>query len=70
MKQVKKINYDYNQLVLTDYNISSQTGDIDISGLFKDTSECTSVYFIVKNDGTVIPCSSRSEFIGNLNGLK
>lgn len=66
----EKINYDYNQLVLTDYNISSQTGDIDISGLFKDTSECTSVYFIVKNDGTVIPCSSRSEFIGKLNGLK
>lgn len=66
----EKISYDYNQLVLTDYNISSQTGDIDISGLFKDTSECTSVYFIVKNDGTVIPCSSRSEFIGNLNGLK
>lgn len=62
--------YNYNQLVLTDYNISSQTGDIDISGLFEDTSECTSVYFIVKNDGTVIPCSSRSEFIGNLNGLK
>lgn len=66
----EKINYDYNQLVLTGYNISSQTGDIDISGLFKDTSECTSVYFIVKNDGTVIPCSSRSEFIGKLNGLK
>lgn len=66
----EKINYDYNQLVLTDYNISSQTGDIDISGLFKDTSECTSVYFIVKNDGTVIPCSSRSEFIGKLNGPK
>lgn len=66
----KKINYNYNQLVLTDYNISSKTGDIDISGLFKDTSECTSVYFIVKNDGTVIPCSSRSDFIGNLNGLK
>lgn len=69
-KNEEKINYDYNQLVLTDYNISSQTGDIDISGLFKDTSECTSVYFIVKNDGTVIPCSSRSEFIGKLNGLK
>lgn len=66
----EKINYDYNQLVLTDFNISSQTGDIDISGLFKDTSECTSVYFIVKNDGIVIPCSSRSEFIGKLNGLK
>lgn len=71
----KKINYNYNQLVLTDYNISSQTSDIDISGLFKDTfendtSECTSVYFIVKNDGTFIPCSSRSDFIGKLNDLK
>lgn len=62
----EKINYDYNQLVLTDYNISSQTGDIDISGLFKDTSECTSVYFIVENDGTVIPCSSRNAFITEL----
>ena len=71
----KKINYNYNQLVLTDYNISSQTGDIDISGLFKDpsendTSECTSVYLIVKNNGTVIPCLSRSDFIGKLNDLK
>lgn len=66
----EKINYDYNQLVLTDYNISSQTGDIDISGLFKDTSECTSVYLIVENDGTVISCSSRSEFKDKLNGLK
>ena len=70
----EKINYNYNQLILTDYNISSQTGDIDISGLFKDTSEndtseCTSVYLIVKNDGTIIPCSSRSDFIGKLNGL-
>lgn len=66
----EKINYNYNQLVLTDYNISSQTGDIDISGLFKDTSECTSVYLIVENDGTVISCSSRSEFKDKLNGLK
>lgn len=65
----EKINYNYNQLVLTDYNISSQTGDIDISGLFKDTSECTSVYLIVENDGTVISCSSRSEFKDKLNGL-
>lgn len=70
----EKINYNYNQLVLTDYNISSQTGDIDISGLFKDTSEndtseCTSIYLIVENNGTVIPCSSRSEFIDKLNGL-
>lgn len=62
----EKIDYNYNQLVLTDYNISSQTGDIDISGLFKDASECTSVYLIVENDGTVIPCSSRNAFITEL----
>lgn len=70
----EKINYNYNQLVLTDYNISSQTGDIDISGLFKDasendTSECTSVYLIVKNDGTFISCTSRDGFIKALNDL-
>lgn len=68
-------NCNYNQLVLTDYNISSQTGDIDISDLFKDasendTSECTSVYLIVKNDGTLIPpCTSRDDFIKALNDL-
>lgn len=64
-------NCNYNQLVLTDYNISSQTGDIDISDLFKDASEndaseCTSVYLIVENDGTVIPCSSGNAFITEL----
>lgn len=68
-------NCNYNQLVLTDYNNSSQTGDIDISDLFKDasendTSECTSVYLIVKNDGTLIPpCTSRDDFIKALNDL-
>lgn len=68
-------NCNYNQLVLTDYNISSQTGDIDISDLFKDasendTSECTSVYLIVKNDGILIPpCTSRDDFIKALNDL-
>lgn len=68
-------NCNYNQLVLTDYNISSQTGDIDISDLFKDasendTSECTSVYLIDKNDGTLIsPCTSRDDFIKALNDL-
>lgn len=68
-------NCNYNQLVLTDYNISSQIGDIDISCLFKDasendTSECTSVYLIVKNDGTLIPpCTSKDKFIKALNEL-
>lgn len=70
-KTGEKEDYNYDSLVLVDYNDeNSKTENIDISGLFNGTSECTSVYFIVKNDGTVIPCSSRSEFIGKLNGLK
>lgn len=65
----KKINYNYNQLVLTDYNISSKTGDIDISGLFKDTSECTSIY-LLENNKKVKIYSSRDAFIKALNDLK
>lgn len=66
----KNKDYNYDSLVLVDYNNKApQSGNIDISGLFKDTSECTSVYLIVENDGTVIPCSSRSDFIDKLNGL-
>ena len=64
----EKIGYDYDSLVLVDYNnVDNKTGDIDISGLFNGTSdECTSVYLIVENDGTVIPCSSRNAFITEL----
>lgn len=62
----EKINY--NQLVLTDYNISSQTGDIDISGLFKDASECTSIYLLEKNK-EVFKYLKKSEFIVALNQL-
>lgn len=59
--------YNYDRLVLVDYNnVSHQSSNIDISGLFNGTSECTSVYLIVENDGTVIPCSSRSAFITEL----
>lgn len=59
--------YNYDRLVLVDYNnVSPQSSNIDISGLFNGTSECTSVYLIVENDGTVIPCSSRSAFITEL----
>ena len=64
----EKINYNYNQLVLTDYNISSQTGDIDISGLFKDASECTSIYLLEKNK-EVFKYLKKSEFIAALNQL-
>lgn len=64
----EKIGYNYDSLVLVDYNnVDNKTGDIDISGLFNGTSdECTSVYLIVENDGTVIPCSSRNAFITEL----
>lgn len=64
----EKIGYNYDSLVLADYNnVDNKTGDIDISGLFNGTSdECTSVYLIVENDGTVIPCSSRNAFITEL----
>lgn len=65
-------NCNYNQLQLANYNDNSQTGTIDISGLFSgtdETDECTSIYLIVKNNGTVIPCSSRLDFIDKLNGL-
>lgn len=63
----KKINYNYNQLVLTDYNISSQTGDIDISGLFSGTDECTSIYLIVNDQNVVTKrTTSKDEFMKNL----
>lgn len=71
----KKINYNYNQLVLTDYNISSQTVDIDISGLFNGTSECTSIYLLEnnkndeKNKKKVDVYMSRDKFIEDLNKL-
>lgn len=71
----KKINYNYNQLVLTDYNISSQTVDIDISGLFNGTSECTSIYLLEnnkndeKNKKKVDVYTSRDKFIEDLNKL-
>lgn len=66
----KKINYNYNQLVLTDYNISSQTGDKDISELFNGTSECngdcTSIYLLEKNK-EVFKYLKKSDFITALN---
>lgn len=62
--------YDYNQLVLTDYNISSQTGDIDISGLFSGTSECTSIYLIENDKNKKVDVyTSRDKFITALNQL-
>lgn len=65
-------NYNYNQLKLVNYNGDSETGTIDISGLFNNTSdECTSVYLIEdnKNNNGVTVCSSKTEFIEKVNKL-
>lgn len=64
----EKIDYNYDRLVLVNYQDSSKTGDIDISGLFNGTSECTSVYLLDSNEQvTIYP--SKSEFITALNQL-
>lgn len=65
----EKIDYNYDRLVLVNYQDSSKTGDIDISGLFSGTSECTSIYLLENNEQvTIYP--SKSEFITALNQLK
>lgn len=64
-------NYNYNQLQLANYDGNSQTGTIDIRGLFDGTSEhtsnyeCTSIYLLEKNK-TVTVYSSKDEFMKNL----
>lgn len=63
----KKIDYD--RLVLVNYQAENQTENINISGLFSGTSECTSVYLIEEN-GIVTPCPSKSVFIEKVNKLK
>lgn len=65
-------NYNYNRLKLVNYNGDSETGTIDISGLFNNTSdECTSVYLIEdnKNNNGVTVCSSKTKFIEKVNKL-
>lgn len=64
----EKINYDYDSLVLVDYNNADndKTQDIDISGLFNGTSECTSIY-LLENNKKVKIYSSKDEFIKALN---
>lgn len=64
----EKIDYNYDRLVLVNYQDSSKTGDIDISGLFNGAFECTSVYLLENNEQvTIYP--SKSEFIAALNQL-
>lgn len=65
----EKIDYNYDWLVLVDYVASSKTVDINISDLFKGTSECTSVY-LLENNKEVTVYTSKSEFITALNDLK
>lgn len=63
-------NCNYNQLQLASYKDSSQTGTIDISGLFSgtdETDECTSIYLIVNDQNVVTKCTtSKDEFMKNL----
>lgn len=65
----EKIDYNYDRLVLVNYQDSSKTNDIDISGLFNGTSECTSVYLLENNEEVTI-YTSKSKFITALNDLK
>lgn len=64
----EKIDYNYDQLILVNYKAENQTGDIDISGLFNGTSECTSIY-LLENNKKVTVYTLRDEFIKDLNKL-
>lgn len=65
----EKIDYNYDWLVLVDYVAGSKTVDINISDLFKGTSECTSVYLLEKNKEVTV-YTSKAAFINALNQLK
>lgn len=71
----KKIDYNYDRLILADYDGASQTGkdkdkDKDISELFNGTSECngdcTSIYLLEKNK-EVFKYLKKTDFIAALN---
>lgn len=64
----EKIDYNYDRLVLVNYQDSSKTNNIDISGLLNGTSECTSIYLLENNEEVTI-YTSKSEFITALNNL-
>ncbi len=74
----EKKGYNYDRLVLVDYNKDdNKTVDIDISGLFDDTSkECTSIYLLEngenndKNKKVVAVYKSKSDFIKALKQLE
>lgn len=64
----EKIDYNYDRLILVNYGVSNQTGNIDISGLFSGTSECTSIY-LLENNNNDVKLYSKSDFIDALNQL-
>lgn len=69
-KTGEKKDYNYDSLVLVDYNNpdNGKTEDIDISGLFNGTSECTSIY-LLENNKKVQKFSSKAAFINELKNL-
>lgn len=68
----EKIDYNYDRLVLVDYNNADngKTEDIDISGLFNGTSECTSIYLLEENKVVTKCTTSKDEFIKALKDLE
>lgn len=74
----EKINYDYDNLVLTNYkgeiqaDADGKDGRDNISGLFNGTSECngdcTSIY-LLENNKHVVVYTSKDHFIKELNKL-
>lgn len=65
----KNKGYNYDSLVLVDYNDeNSKTENINISGLFNGTSECTSIYLLETNKHVDV-FTSKDKFIKALNEL-
>lgn len=71
-KTGEKKDYNYDSLVLVDYNNpdNGKTEDIDISGLFNGTSECTSIYLLEENKVVTKRTTSKDEFIKALKDLE
>lgn len=64
----EKIGYNYDMLILANYNGNNETVKKNISGLFDGTSECTSIYLLEKNKEITV-YTLRDKFIEDLNEL-
>lgn len=65
----EKIGYNYDMLLLVDYEAKNQTSNINISGLFNDSEcngDCTSIYLLEKNK-EVFKYLKKTDFIAALN---